>query len=121
MKQFLHSRINVLQSCRNLDKGCLMFWYKKDKEQVVVGLTNDSLKELGQIWQFIPRIKVGDSVRNGQAVATVETTTGLRSLIIVLNGVLYQSNTSVLTDPESIDETTTIFTFSKVNYAMLGL
>lgn len=98
------------------------FWIEKVSENVAaVGFTSEGLVNLGQIWNFIPRVEVGDRVVYGQAVATIESTNSVKSLCIPLEGILAKINENIVEFPESISETTEVFLFKKVNYALLGL
>lgn len=97
------------------------FWIGKNGDMFHLGFTPQTIKALGQIHNFMPRILVGQTVREGQALASIETAFELKSLICPIAGVLVEVNHVVGTAPEQIDEHTTIMTFTKVNDALFSL
>lgn len=98
-----------------------MFWYRRDNTRVLVGFTAQDLRDIGEICHFIPRIKIGDRVYSGQAIATVETTSGLRSLVARVDGTVISVNQDMLSDPESVSDQTTLFTFESQQNALFSL
>ena len=98
-----------------------VFWARETNEDLRVGFTPDGLVSLGQIWQFIPRVAIGDQVQGGQAIATIESTSALRSLLIPITGRLSWINPAILEYPETISEKTDIFAFSKAGHALFSL
>lgn len=98
------------------------FWIEKlSGDAARVGFTPDGLLNLGQIWNFIPRIEVGGQVAYGQAIATIESSNSVKSLCIPLEGILVKINEDIIAFPESISHVMEVFVFRKVNYALLGL
>ena len=98
------------------------FWVKKYiTDNLGVGFTAQGLSNLGVIWNFIPRAAIGDRVKFGQAIASIESTHSLKSLCIPVEGILTFINPEILEFPEGISEKTEVFVFEKVNYALLGL
>ena len=97
------------------------FWANRRGEEISVGFTSQGLVNLGQIWNFIPRIAVGDRVFYGQAIATIESTNSVKSLCIPIDGVLIFINEDAIDFPESITEKTVVFLFTKTSHALLGL
>jgi len=86
-----------------------------------VGFTAQGLMSLGEIWQFIPRVAVGEKVVFNQAIATIESTTALKSLLIPLDGLLIYINPEILTAPELVSDKTEVFGFSQVRTLNVAL
>ena len=97
------------------------FWANQRGDSIGVGFTSQGLINLGQIWNFIPRVRVGDRVFHGQAIATIESTNSVKSLCIPIDGILVSINEDAIDFPESITEDIEVFVFTKVSHALLGL
>ena len=80
-----------------------------------IGLTKEALKELGVIWQFLPRVTDGESVRRGQGIATIQTSTTLKSLVSPKDGYIASFNDEAVARPNCIKENTVLFFFSEKN------
>lgn len=98
-----------------------IFWGREDGKELRVGFTPNGLASFGQIWQFIPRLQIGETVQYGQAIATIESTTALRSLCIPVEGRLTWINPEILTAPELVSDKMDIFAFQKAAHALSGL
>jgi glycine cleavage system H lipoate-binding protein len=93
------------------------FWI----EQESIGFTFDGLKRLGQIWNFIPRVQVGQKITFGQPIATIETTQQLRSIISPIAGTLIEINAQIISNPELISEETPLFKIRGNENALFGV
>jgi glycine cleavage system H lipoate-binding protein len=98
-----------------------IFWIDRVVDSVRVGFSEKGLASLGQIWNFIPRVAVGDKIVYGQAIATIESSNSVKSLCIPMEGILVAINDEVVEFPETLTDKTEVFLFKKVNYALLGL
>lgn len=82
-----------------------MMWVKGKH----VGFTKETLKEFGVIWQFIPRVKEGENILAGQAIAQVQTTSRLQSVLSPVNGRVVFIDEDAIDKPNAISEKTTLF------------
>lgn len=62
------------------------WWIRREGKTIAIGLTDEALKQLGCIWQWIPRVHAGDTVFKGQGIATIQTMVSLKSMTSPIAG-----------------------------------
>jgi glycine cleavage system H lipoate-binding protein len=71
--------------------------------------TLEGLRDLGQLWYFIPRVIEGQTILEGSGLATVQATTKLKSLLSPISGIVAEINQDIVNRADEITEATTLF------------
>jgi len=78
-------------------------WARVDNGIVTVGITDYAQKELGDI-VFVELPKVGDSVKQGSAFGTIESTKTASELYAPLSGKVAEVNKELVSNPQWVNE-----------------
>jgi glycine cleavage system H lipoate-binding protein len=86
-----------------------IFWAHQDYKRpgwTVINFTEAGIKSLGQIWNIIPKFKIGQHVIKGDSLFTCEVTSGLRNIRSSFSGIIVEDNFKVYSHPEIITKYT---------------
>ena len=83
-----------------------MFWTKRNYGVIQVGFTESGLKQLGQIWNLLPKFKEGDRIIVNTPIFTAEVTSGLRVIRCPESGIVSFANYKAFNYPEKITANT---------------
>ena len=78
-------------------------WARVDEGIITVGITDYAQKELGDI-VFVELPKVGDSVKQGSAFGTIESTKTGCELYALVSGEVVELNSELANNPQWVNE-----------------
>ncbi len=78
-------------------------WARVDDGIITVGITDYAQKELGDI-VFVELPKVGDSVKQGSAFGTIESTKTASELYALVSGEVVEVNSELANNPQWVNE-----------------
>ncbi len=79
-------------------------WAKTDGGEIVVGITQFAVEQLGDITLVSFDAKVGDSVTAGKAFGTIESVKTLSDLYAPVSGTIVRLNRELENKPELVNE-----------------
>jgi glycine cleavage system H protein len=79
-------------------------WAKVDGNEVVVGITEFAVEQLGDITLVNLDVKVGDALETGKTFGTIESVKTLSDLFAPVSGKVVKHNQELETKPELVNE-----------------